>query len=568
MALTNLRHSDKRQRRHGFARPQLELLEDRLEPGSLLLGQPWDFSVLNLMKPNPGSLSSGDEAQALHFRPSTGYAHSTPSHAAAAVLLAGGERAERGAVAPPAISLARDSAPLIPNEWLALSATKQVSQSFSNRQPLAEVQPNIALISSQTQLSAIPTHVQHHPGGNASSNWATYVTGTSTTATGQAVTQDSAGNTYVTGSTDEATTKGTFIAKYDSTGTQIFYKKFQAKDASTGIVYNHSEGRAIGLDGNGNIYVTGRATNPVTRLQDAFTMRFDNTGKADPTYGIGFDTGGLGNVTGNGMAVAPDGTATIVGTARFLGNDIFMAVILPDGSVSVNATHAFAPGSFVDLQGQQVFTGTVGNAVALSADGSVAYISGTGTQPGGHTDIMVMKVDTNSGGQSSAGFSYIQDPGNDSGNGLVLGADGTVYQAATATVQSGGRSNTYAGVIAWNASLSTTSYAVYDDVNTTTGTGIAVDPSGNVYVTGTGTDILGNTRAVVDLLDPTGAVADSLLFVDSGSGQEFGTGIVYSQDGTVYLTGATSSSNMPVSDNSALNGDQDAFLANIGGFMF
>jgi hypothetical protein len=567
MALTNLHHSDKRQRGRGFVRPRLELLEDRVEPGSLLLGQPWDFSALNL-KPQPAS----EEAAAFHFRQSTGYEHGKPSYTAAAILSAGSGMAERGAVAPPAMPLARASAPLIPNEWLALNATNQVSPVVVNRfqqmQPLAELQPNVTVINSQTQLSASPSHVQHHAGGHASSNWATYVTGSTTTAAGQAVTQDSAGNVYVTGSTDEATIKGAFIAKYDSTGAQSFYKKFQAKDASTGIVYNHSEGRAIGLDGNGNIYVTGRATNPVTRLQDAFTMRFDNSGKADATYGVGFDTGGLGNVTGNGMAVAPDGTATIVGTARFLGNDIFMAVILPDGSVSVNATHAFAPGSFVDVQGQQVFTGTVGNAIALSADGSAAYISGTGTQPGGHTDIMVLKVDTSSGGQSSAGFSYVQNPGNDSGNGLVIGADGTVYQAATTTVQAGGQATTYAAVIAWNASLGSTSYAVYDDVNTTTGTGVAVDPAGNTYVTGTGTDLLGNTRAVVDLLDPTGAVADSLLFVDTGSGQEFGTGILYSQDGTVYLTGATSSSNMPVTDSSALNGDQDAFLANIGGFMF
>ena len=40
----------------------------------------------------------------------------------------------------------------------------------------------------------------------------------------------------------------------------------------------------------------------------------------------------------------------------------------------------------------------------------------------------------------------------------------------------------------------------------------------------------------------------------------------YSPDGTVYVTGSTTSSNL-ATDGSALNGDQDAFLANVGSFV-
>jgi hypothetical protein len=303
-------------------------------------------------------------------------------------------------------------------------------------------------------------------------------------------------------------------------------------------------------------------------------MRLDSSGKVDSSYGVGFDTALQGNVSGNGIVVTPDGTATMVGTARLLGNDIrlhndiFIAVITPTGSVVDNATHAFDPRGFgVDAQGQQVFTDTVGNAVALSADGSLAYISGTGTHPSKDNDIMMMVVDTASGGQGTAGYSYVPNPGNNSGNGLVIGPTGSVYQAGTATViSSNGQSNTYATVISWAADLSTASYGVYD-TNTATGSGIAVDAAGNAYVTGTAVDLLGNSRALVDLVDPSGAVADTLLIADNGSGLESGTGIVFSQDGTVYLTGSTSSSNLST-DGSALNGDQDAFLANAGGFMF
>jgi hypothetical protein len=528
------------------------------------------------MQPDLDSPSAASD-KAAHFRSGGADESIRPTQAATDISAAGGQKVDLGAAAQPATPspTAKISAPFLPALTPMLSATQQghsapashsINVQMQQGHHLTQIQTTVTLRTDQIALSAATAHVVQHIGGNANQNWATYVTGTATTATGQGLIQDSNGNVYVTGSTDEGTTKAAFVAKYDPTGNLIFFKKFQAKDVSTGITDNHSEGHAIGLDGNGNIYVTGKATNPTSRLQDAFIMRFDSSGAVDPTYGVGFDTGGLGNVSGNGLVVAADGTATLVGTARFFGNDIFLAVIGPDGSVSISATHAFAPGSFVDSQGQQVFTATVGNSIALNADGSLAYISGTGTHPGGDTDIMVMLVDTNSGGQSIAGFSYVPNAGTDSGNGIAVGADGTVYQAATSTIQSNGQSSTYATVIAWQGSLASANYGVYDQ-NTLTGSGIAVDPSGNAYLTGTATDLLGNTRALVDLLDPTGAVADTLLIADNGSGQESGAAVVYSQDGTAYLTGNTSSSNLST-DGSALNGDQDAFLANVGGFMF
>src|SRR5258707_56082 len=112
MALIKLRHSDNRQRRQCFIRPLLELLEDRLQPGSLLVGQPWATFASN--QPDPAS--AGDEGRALHFRPTTGDEHNGPSHAAAAILSAGGQKNDRDAVAQPAtpFAAAQESAPRVP----------------------------------------------------------------------------------------------------------------------------------------------------------------------------------------------------------------------------------------------------------------------------------------------------------------------------------------------------------------------------------------------------------------------------------------------------------------------
>jgi hypothetical protein len=320
------------------------------------------------------------------------------------------------------------------------------------------------------------------------------------------------------------------------------------------------------LDGNGNIYVTGQATNPNTRLQDAFVIRLDSTGKVDSTYGVGFDTGGVGNTSANGMAVTAEGTATIVGSARFLGNDIFLAQVAASGAV--NYGNAFPPGQIQDNAGNGRYQAVTANGIALSPDGSMVYISGTGTLAGSTTenDIIVMRIDFATGSQPS-GLSAVSAPGG-IGNGIVVGPDGTVYQAGTTTIVANGQSSTYAVAISWTPDLTQSAgLHHYDGVTgTITGTGIALDPNGNIYLTGTGSDALGNTRALVDLFDPNGNIVDTLLIADNGSGQEAGFGIAYSSDGTVYVTGSTTSSNLST-DGSALNGNQDAFLANVGGFM-
>jgi hypothetical protein len=430
---------------------------------------------------------------------------------------------------------------------------------------LTEVQATVPLLSHQTTLTPGTTRTHDQPviSNLATQNWATYVTNTTTSATGRAVVVDSNGNAYVTGSTDETGTKQAFVAGYDPQGNQLFLTKFQATDVSTAIHFNHSEGHALALDGSGNIYVTGQATNPNTRLQDGFIMRLNSSGKVDSTYGVAFDTGGLGNVSSNGIVVTPDGTATIAGSARFLGNDIFVAQVAANGSV--NYGNAFPPADFQDNSGNGPYNAVAGNGLAFSGDGSQAYISGTATLSSGGSDVIVMAIDTATGSQPTGTSAVRADGAGGSGGGIAVGADGTIFQVGTVTIQTNGQSNTYAAVFNWRSDLTTTNSEFYDkDTPSVTGTGIALDAMGNVYLTGTGTDVLGNTRALAERLEPNGQF-DSLLIADNGSGQEAGYGIAYSPDGTVYVTGSTTSSNLST-DGSALNGNQDAFLASVGSF--
>src|SRR5262249_26462829 len=104
--------------------------------------------------------------------------------------------------------------------------------------------------------------------------------------------------------------------------------------------------------------------------------------------------------------------------------------------------------------------------------------------------------------------------------------------------------------------------------STMAGTGIDVDPAGNIYLTGVAPDVFAVGRALVDQFDSQLQISDTLLIADNGSGEEAGLGIAYSTaTDTVFVTGTTTSTNLST-DGSVLNGQQDGFLANVGSFGF
>ena len=69
---------------------------------------------------------------------------------------------------------------------------------------------------------------------------------------GNSVTVDTSGNVYVTGSSAGAETGQDYLTiKYDSSGQQLWASTYSSPKN------NWDEGRSIGLDGSGNVYVTG-----------------------------------------------------------------------------------------------------------------------------------------------------------------------------------------------------------------------------------------------------------------------------------------------------------------------
>lgn len=112
--------------------------------------------------------------------------------------------------------------------------------------------------------------------------------------------------------------------------------------------------------------------------------------------------------------------------------------------------------------------------------------------------------------------------------------------------------------------------------STDTGTSIAVDSSGNAYVTGATTStnfptkdplqpaLAGFSDAFVTKLNPTGSMLVYSTYL-GGSGIDNGTGIAVDADGAAYITGDTTSDNFPTQNpiQPMFGGIRDVFVAKL-----
>ena len=366
-----------------------------------------------------------------------------------------------------------------------------------------------------------------------------------------------------------------------------------ARISSTGTDY----GQGIATDSSGNVFVTGYCqgqatlygtgdatsyTLAFTGAQDAFVAKYTPAGAiswaariagTQSKYAYGIATDSSGNVfvigsyfSGTMILYNQDGT-----TGGSLANpdsgDAFIAKYTPAGVVSWAARitslagYEVGYGIATDSSGNVFVTGYYGAALTLygtdATTKSLAYVGGT-------KDVFVAKY-TSAGVISWAariastgddvGFAIATDP---SGNVFVTGRYGaalTLYGTADATSKTlawaGGTlydcfvaKYTSAGVISWAVQIAS--------LNADIGYGIATDPSGNVFVTGSysttltlyGTDATTKTLAnaafsqdcFVAKYTSAGVISWAAQIGSAASDQ--GTAIATDSSGNVFVIGS------------------------------
>ncbi len=324
----------------------------------------------------------------------------------------------------------------------------------------------------------------------------------------------------------------------------------------------------------------------------------------DPVLSYSSYLGGSGFDHGNAVAIDAAGNIYVAGgtgSANFTtanaaqsnfggAFDCFIAKLNPSGSALIYSTY---------------FGGSGGDAclgMALDSSGNV-YLTGFTTSlnfpsagpiqqsfGGGPSDAFVAKLNAN--GSSLAYSSYLGGSGSDIGNGLVVDANGAAYvigdtgstdfptkNAVQQAYGGASRDGFVTKVEADGAALAYSTFLGGSAVDQ--GFGVAVDASGDAYVSGITTSpnfplanaLQQNRGGATDLfvakLNASGAglVYSTYLGGSAGDSQGVpGNPIAVDAAGAVYLTGSTTSRNFPTANPLQAGfggGEGDAFVTKI-----
>jgi len=389
---------------------------------------------------------------------------------------------------------------------------------------------------------------------------------------GYGIAVDSSGNSYVAGYTisRDFPTVNAFQATNHSAfplGANAFVTKFNADGSA--LVYSTYLGGsaidfafAIAVDGSGNAYVTGQTdssdfptVNAVQAIyagaQDSFVTKFNADGSAlvystyiggignDEAYGIAVDNSGSGYVTGwtdsANFPITLGAFQVINRAVASNGSNAFVTKFNPSGSALAYST--YLGGSHFD------------KATGIAVDGSGdAYVTGGVSS----TDFPVVNAFQSSNQDAPFGSAFVTEF-NPEGSTLVY------------STYLGGSPHSFQGFL----------------VGGTTGSGIAVDGSGEAYVTGWTADTdfpttpaafqaashanpAGSTNSFVAKFNPGGSALVYSSYL-GGSGFDQANGIAIA-GGKAFVTGWTSDSDFPTaspiqeSNHANNNGGRNVFV--------
>ena len=353
--------------------------------------------------------------------------------------------------------------------------------------------------------------------------------------------------------------RNAFVIKLNPEGSAPLYSGFLG-------YYENVIGQAIAVDANQIAYVTGQVGPNITP-----TVVITPPKVPPPPFPI----------TGNAFQFAHGGGAT----------DAFVTKISATGNTIEYST--YLGGSDEEI-GYGIAVDNKANAYVTGLTYSMNFPTPNGLQTtyGGGGDAFFSKVNTDGSGTGLGPLlysTYLGGSNLDQGNGVAVDSNGIAYIAgfagagtlpfATIGSFSGGDADAFATKIdATKAGAGSLLYFKYfggsaaDSAN-----GIAVDPSGNAYVTGSTVSADfpitaaafqakyggGNADAFATKLDPTGITLYSSFL--GGTNTDIGYGIAVDATGAAYIAGQTCSLDFPLANplQAAPGGNCDAFISKV-----
>jgi hypothetical protein len=354
---------------------------------------------------------------------------------------------------------------------------------------------------------------------------------------------------------------------------------------------NSEEAYGIALDGSGNAYITGHTNSTNYDITsgafqtsnggsyDVFVTKLNSTGTAliystyigggalDEGIGIAIDGSGNAYITGRTMSTNYDITPGAFQTSNGGSYDVFVTQLNSTGNGLIYST--YIGGSDLDY-GYDIAIDGSGNAYITGITMSTNYDITAGafqTTNGGIWDVFVTKL--NSTGTGLIYSTYIGGTSTDVGNDIAIDGSGNAY------ITGGTISTNYYITPGAFQTSNGGSYDVFVTKLNSTGTGliystyiggssydygfgIAIDGSGNAYITGTtnSTDYYitpgafqttngGSQDVFVTQLNSTGTGLIYSTYI-GGSGNDECRAIAIDGSGNAYITGYTSSTNYDI----------------------
>ncbi len=441
--------------------------------------------------------------------------------------------------------------------------------------------------------------------------YSTYLGGAATGVgdQGNSIVVDAQGNAYITGLTTSANfptasalqsanagSQDAFVVKLDATGGRILFATYFGGSGN-------DEGHSIALDNSGNIVVVGYTVSPNFPIvngfqrtfggnQDVFVVKLNNSGNTilystylggsqdDRAFGVALDSAGSAYVTGFAASRNfPVMGAFQAGHGGGLG-DVFVSKLNSAGSLIYSTLlggigHEQGYGIAVDTAGSAYVTGYTTSfnfPIARAEQGLIA---------GGSEDAFLFKL--NPTGSALEYSTYFGGSGSDIAVRIAVDPDGNPIIAGTTSsfdlplfgpYQFGNVGELDMFITKFNADGQSYIFSTYiGGGGSESVAGIVLDSERNIYLTGFTTSLnfpvvngikvstLGDRDAYIIKLAPSGSSIVYSSYI-GGSRNEGGLGIALDSVNSVYITGYTTSTDLPTSN--ALQaedaGGQDAFV--------
>jgi hypothetical protein len=449
---------------------------------------------------------------------------------------------------------------------------------------------------------------------------------------GQAIANDGANNTYVTGFTQSPnfpTTAGSFDTTHNR-GRDVFVTKLNATGSS--IVYStfiggnfDDEGFGIAVDSSGNAFVTGQTQGGTTAIFPTTVGGFDTSpnGLSD-VFVTKLNAAGssliystfIGGVTDDfGQAIAVDSTGNVF-VSGYTDNSFSTSTAYPTTAGAFDTTHNGSIDGFVtklnaagsSLSYSTFLGGTSRDecyGIAVDSSGN-AFVTGLTLSsnypttlgvfqrfPNGSDDAFVTKL--NATGNSLDYSTYIGGNGNDRGFGIAVDSSGNAFVTGNTDFTNypttvGAFDTTQNGlqdgfVTKLNAAGSSLVYSTFlGGSSFDAGLGIALDSSGNAFITGVTLDDVIDYPTTAGAFDTThngvydgfvtklNAAGSALIYSTflGGSLIDFGQAIAVDSSGSAFVTGYTSGGSpaFPTTtgafDTTYNGGNSDVFVTKLG----